>query len=448
MGGRTSSLLDVRFTRTLAALCALCMITSAGAVPGDLDTAFYPGTQFDGRIYMIKLLPDGKILVGGDFTGPSVPFPGFLELLPAGGVDNFWPSFQRREPVYAVVVQTNGMIIAARGYSPGIARLASNGSFDTAFTPGTGPNDSIHSMALQPDGKILIGGMFTNYNGSVAHHLARLNGDGTLDNSFKVEPGANDHVMSIALQPDGRIVMGGNLSSFDGAACNLVARANSDGSFDTNFVAPFFNSYVTAIALQPDGKILVAGYFNVINGLPHPSIARLNADGSLDPDFKPGSGPISNYVQSIALQPDGKILIGGIFNSVDGQPREQFARLNADGSVDLSFIPKGIIDSAGVLIRAIAVQSDGKALIGGSLGVARVLLEDSPSLEAPTLLSNGSVRLTGTAATNAHLQVQASTNFLNWQVLGRLTNYTGKFSFTDATSSQLPNRYYRVLWMP
>src|SRR4051812_39268018 len=136
MGGRTSSLLDVRFTRTLAALCALCMITSAGAAPGDLDTAFYPGTQFDGRIYMIKLLPDGKVLVGGDFTGPSVPFPGFLELLPAGGVDNFWPSFQRREPVYAVVVQTNGMIIAARGYSPGIARLASNGSFDTAFTPG------------------------------------------------------------------------------------------------------------------------------------------------------------------------------------------------------------------------------------------------------------------------------------------------------------------------
>src|SRR5262249_40113691 len=89
------------------------------------------------------------------------------------------------------------------------------------------------------------------------------------------------------------------------------------------------DSTVYALAVQPDGKLLLGGFFTQVNGTPRARIARLNADGSLDTSFDPGSGA-NNFVQALAVQPDGKVLLGGGFSQVNGTPRNTIARLNGD----------------------------------------------------------------------------------------------------------------------
>ncbi len=112
---------------------------------------------------------------------------------------------------------------------------------------------------------------------------------------------------------------------------------------------------VSKILLQPDGKVLVAGVF------PR-KLLRLNADGSLDASFDAGTGPNNNGVSSMAVQPDGKIIVGGFFTTFDGVARDSIARLNADGSVDTAFDPSGGPDA---IVRTLALQPDGRTLLGG-----------------------------------------------------------------------------------
>ncbi|MEM6321521.1 MAG: delta-60 repeat domain-containing protein, partial [Bacteroidota bacterium] len=164
--------------------------------------------------------------------------------------------------------------------------LSQDGSLDTSFDPGSGTNATVQSVAVQSDGKVLIGGDFTTVNGTSRARIARLNADGSLDTSFDPGSGTNGDVQSVAV--------------------------------------------------QSDGKVLIGGFFTTVDGTGRRRIARLNADGSLDTSFDPGSGTNAT-VQSVAVQSDGKVLIGGDFTSVDGTSRNSIARLNADGSLDTSF---------------------------------------------------------------------------------------------------------------
>jgi uncharacterized delta-60 repeat protein len=247
--------------------------------------------------------------------------------------------------------------------------LAQTGSIDHSFNPtdigfgnGDGANNWVRSTVLQPDGKILIGGSFTAYNGTTRNSIARLNADGSLDASFNPGTGANDWVHSIALQPDGKILIGGKFTAYNGTTRNRIARLNTDGSLDASFnPGTGADHWVNSIALQPDGKILIGGEFTAYNGTTSNYIARLNTDGSLDASFNPRTGA-DHWVNSIALQPDGKILIGGYFDTYNGTTRNRIARLNTDGSLDASFNPgTGANDG----VRSIALQPDGKILIGG-----------------------------------------------------------------------------------
>ena len=226
---------------------------------------------------------------------------------------------------------------------------------------------TVYDLALQPDGKIVIGGDFNNVGGQPHSKVARLNADGTLDASFKnpniTGESTNDDVYTLALQPDGKVIIGGQFNTVSGQIRNRLARLNSDGSLDAAFM-PDVNSVVTAIVVQPDGKILIGGYFTLVGGQTRSRVARLNPDGTLDTSFKDSNikltnGPVS-YPIGIALQPDGKILIGGLFDSVDGQPRSGAVRLNSDGSLDTSFN----LSVDGIVSRFV-FQSDGKILIDG-----------------------------------------------------------------------------------
>lgn len=299
--------------------------------------------------------------------------PAALTVLPAPAAPSIDPSFALavgfNNWVNVLTVQRDGRLIAGglfttynnllRRY---VARLNVNGSLDATFNPGQGPNAALVGLALQPDGKLLIGGFFTSVDGIPRSHIARLNSTGSLDTTFDPGIGTSNNVAPIAVQADGRIVIGGDFTNFSGVVSGGIARLNSDGSPDTSFhPGAGADSQVKALLLQPDGKILVGGAFGKFDGVSRVSIARLNDAGTLDRTFDPGTGALF-WVNTIALQPDAKILIGGPFTSYNGVARKGIARLLPNGSLDNTFNPG---TGANNRVNSIAVQTDGKIVMGG-----------------------------------------------------------------------------------
>ncbi|MBA2734415.1 MAG: delta-60 repeat domain-containing protein [Acidobacteria bacterium] len=236
---------------------------------------------------------------------------------------------------------------------------------------------AVHTMAVQADGKIIVGGAFDHFNDRGSRNIARLNRDGTLDPSFAPPPGLSpEYVQTIAIQPDGRIILGGifRTSQSRCGELHLLVRLNRDGTLDPSLCVTTTSphSIVVAIALQPDGKILIGGYLYIVNGQTRGGVTRLNSDGTLDPSFQGSVGPSvegtlqqpdGKFVGAITLQPDGKILIGGTFQKVNEFSRNGIARLNRDGTVDVSFLSRG--SGVSSWVNAISVQRDGKIVIGG-----------------------------------------------------------------------------------
>jgi uncharacterized delta-60 repeat protein len=241
-------------------------------------------------------------------------------------------------------------------------------SLDVYFYPGSGADGTVQCFAPQSDGKIVIGGLFRHVDGVPLNGVARLNADGTVDSSFNPGSGADGAVQAIAIQDDGRVLVGGSFQHLNGQLNNCLVRLLSDGSSDSSFTpANGANAAVTSIALQPDASIIVAGAFTSIAGTLQNRVGRLFSDGSLDLSFDPGTGP-DNAVQCMALQADGKILLGGLFLSVNGYPQNHLCRLNADGSLDLTFGSGTTSPGTDGTVRAIVIQTNGFIVIGGDFG--------------------------------------------------------------------------------
>lgn len=243
-----------------------------------------------------------------------------------------------------------------------VSAKAQPGALDLSFDPGTGADSTILYTAVQPDGKILIGGGFSTFNGQARPFLARLNDDGSLDNTFNIGTGPNLKIFSITIQPDSKILVGGSISSFNGdSVCKLV-RLMPDGSTDSTFRADTIFSLMKEIIVQPDGKILIGGSFISVNGKPYINLARLHSNGKLDTTFNTQNA-LNGTVETMALQPDGKLLIGGSFTQYAGVQGYRIARVNTNGSVDSTFNPG--IGGAGSNVEAISLLPNGKILLGG-----------------------------------------------------------------------------------
>ena len=128
------------------------------------------------------------------------------------------------------------LVAAAVLFCPLAARAQGPGSVDTSFDPGSGANDIVRSVATQPDGKVLIGGYFTAVNGVTCNRTARLNANGSLDTGFNSGSGANNIVLSVVVQPDGKILIGGGFTQVNGVTRSRIARLYADGSLDPSFV--------------------------------------------------------------------------------------------------------------------------------------------------------------------------------------------------------------------
>jgi uncharacterized delta-60 repeat protein len=354
---------------------------------GTLDNGFQHGLSgANGLIVSITEQSDGKLLIGGGFTTVNgVPAAYFARLNGDGSLDS---GFQyglsgADNPVLAVALRSDGKMLiggyfsrfngVARNF---IARLYADGALDSGFENGvSGADYTVYSLALQNDDKVLVGGYFDTVNGVGRNGTARLNADGTLDRGFQNGlPGTGgqfrNFVDAVAEQSDGKLLVGGDFTKLNGVGRNRIARLNADGTLDSGFQSGLSgpDGDVNSVALQSDGKVLIGGYFTMVNGVARGRIARLNADGTVDNGFQNGLPGADYSVNSVALQSDGKVLIGGYFTMVNGVVRGRIARLNANGTVDNGFqngLP-GVgppFDRSSV--DSIAVQSDGKVLIGG-----------------------------------------------------------------------------------
>jgi uncharacterized delta-60 repeat protein len=335
---------------------------------------------FNTGIQQIALQSDGKILCVGAFTTyKGVSANGIIRLNTDGTKDlTFDNSIGFDVGVLTIALQSDGKILCGgffttyKGVSAnGIIRLNSDGSKDLTFDNSIGFafNIQVNTIAIQSDGKILVGGDFTVYKGVFANRIIRLNSDGTKDLTFDNSIGFNGSVGTIVIQSDGKILVGGGFTTYKGVTNNYIIRLNSDGTKDLTFDNSIgFDGGVNEIAIQSDGKILVGGSFTTYKGVSANNIIRLNLDGTKDLTFDNSIGFDSSVV-TIALQSDGKILVGGFFTTYKGVSANRIIRLNSDGTKDLTFD-----NSIGFnnVVLTIALQSDGKILCGGQFTTYRL----------------------------------------------------------------------------
>jgi uncharacterized delta-60 repeat protein len=335
--------------------------------------------------------PDGKLLTTGDFdlvdgvrTGP------LIRLDNNGNLDaSFHPPVIDDNPRgIDLNLERNDSILfsVTTGYQFPQMRLLPDGSIDPAF-----PRQNLgHHFKVRSDDKIVT-----------ADHsrvVQRLLSDGNVDSTFSATqvtfggPYANSMV-DLGIQPDGKVVVAGNgafyanIHSFPYKAG--VFRLNSYGGIDTSFNPPAFSgdSRVNCVAVQVDGKILLGGRFDVFPPT-LPNIIRLNSDGSIDNTFT----AMPDYtVSKILVEDGGTILIGGGFTKVNGQPAAGVARLQSNGQLDPSFT----LDTGGSAVYALTLLADGRVVAGGEFGLVA-----SPAL-IPARLRNISSRMFVDSGDNA-----------------------------------------------
>lgn len=394
---------------------------------GNIDTAFNPVTGLLGPVNVIVQQPDGKILVGGNFAiYNNEARRNIMRLNEDGSLDasSVGTLPGATSIVTAIALQSDGKIIIGGNFGTyqgasrnRIARLNTNGTNDATFTPGTGANNNITALAIQSDGKIIISGAFTSYNGTTINRIARLNSDGTLDATFNPGAGPSAGAKAIAIQSDGKIIIGGTFTSYDGVTKNGIARLNTNGSLDATFAGTGATT-INAIKIQPDNQILIAGSFSSYNGTAANGIVRLNTDGTLDPSFNSGAGVGAGEILSLSLQTSGKIVIGGTFTTYNGTTRNKIAMLSTSGSLDTSFDPGTGAGTGNV--NAVAVQSDGNIMLGGTFTtyngatrsrIARATVLSCSTPPAPGTISGTATICPGTSNTYSIAAVGGATSY-------------------------------------
>jgi len=363
----------------------------------DAYPSFNPIPGANASVYGVAVQGDDKVVIVGDFSAfDTVPWNRIARMDINGLPDfTFDPGDGANDFITSTAIDGTGRIVIGGGFTSfngttrfHVARLGQTGSLDTSFKPGFGANGTVWATVLQSDGKILIGGEFTAYDATNRNAIARLNTDGSLDATFNPSSGANDTVFAAATQTDGKIVIGGQFTMVNGVPRSHIARLNADGSLDASFnpgVGTSDNVY--AIAVQSDGKIILGGAFNTYNLTDQNGITRVNSDGSIDSSFDIGTGADST-VYALQLQPDGSILVGGRFKYFNETRRVGVARLLPSGWVDTGFMDTAYNQFAGLanhyynefvyntndlwspnnarnFVFGIGLQSSGGVMIGG-----------------------------------------------------------------------------------
>jgi len=331
--------------RRAAALIAgaVGLAASTGALlaasAGTRDAAFSPtGAGLNGAVTALALQPDGRIVVGGAFTAyDGTPRARIARLMPTGALDaSFDPGSGLDGPVEAVALRAGGDILAAGAFSKadgqnrgGLAEFGAGGALDSGFDSGAGTNGAAaRAVVSLPSGGAMLGGAFTSYGGISQTGIAEIRADGTLETGwFGYVGGPVPEVNTVVRRSDGAVIAGGAFTLAQTTARGRIALFDAAGTVDPSYASGAgFDGSVEALALQPDGKVLVGGQFTSYDGTSRPRIARLNADGSLDTAFASGTG-FDGTVEALAVQGDGGVLAGGAFSTFAGSAAPFVARL-------------------------------------------------------------------------------------------------------------------------
>ncbi|MCB0767494.1 MAG: delta-60 repeat domain-containing protein [Flavobacteriales bacterium] len=383
---------------------------------GSADEDFNPTVSANSSVASVLLTSGGKVLIAGGFTAyGGVARTRIARLMPNGELDRtFDPGSGPDHGVWKAAMQVDGRVLIAGeftnyGGTPcnGLARILETGSIDTTYRIGTGAAGQVVCVAVGPDDKALVGGLFQSFNGLVRKRLVRLGSDGSVDVTFDPGSGPNSTPWDFAWQQDGRIIMVGGFTSYDGTPCGRIVRLFPDGRLDRSFSTGLgADDRIMSVAVRHDGTIFIGGYFRNFNGVPYCGIMRLHPNGEPDLSFDVGSGvggnvPGSARVYSIIPQPWDNVIIAGEFTTFDGFQANRIARLRNDGSLDDSFRSAA---GANGMISSVALQADGRILLGGSFTsydgaprsyVARANGDRVPGIHSPLLLYPNPISASG-----------------------------------------------------
>lgn len=314
---------------------------------GEVDPSFSPSITVGTEAHKVIGLPDGKVLVAGRFTRiNSTPTGSVVRLNNDGSLDTSFTTHSTGV-AYDLALQEDGKIIVAGdfpvvpGFTPGptrLYRLNADGTLDTSFKQSQGGNGNgvIKKVIVLKSKKILIAGQFTEISTTPRSHIALLNEDGSLNTGSFANIQVNNNIEALAVQKDGKVVIGGAFTDINGVNRSRVARLNADGSLDTSFVpSANIDSYVVSLSIARDGKILMGGNFNTLGGsFNNTRIGRLNTDGTTDSTF---TARANGIVWDTYPSSDGSIFVGGRFSSISALASQGISRLSELGKVDNNF---------------------------------------------------------------------------------------------------------------
>lgn len=295
----------------------------------------------------LDFVNNGKILYSGSFTdyGGWI-INGLARLNSDKSIDKtFQANFNSGCWLRQTEVLSNQKIIVAGNFSSvggqlinGITRLNEDGTVDNSFLIGSGINSGgiVYSFLIDANNKIVLAGNFTSINGVSCHNIARLNSDGTVDLTFNTTLGTDGTINSIREFNNGNYAIGGLFTTYQGLSRNKIAIVLPDGTADLSFdIQAGFNGVITCIDIQMDQKILVVGsIYSYNNSITLNDIARVNIDGSLDLTFSNNNlnGTYPNWIEE---RTDGTILVAGqsTYYDANGSIAKGLMVTNSDGSV-------------------------------------------------------------------------------------------------------------------
>jgi len=423
--------------------------------PGSLDRSFDPGGGANGLVRSLALQSDGKVIAGGAFTMFDGTNRNFITRLNADGSHDlsFDPGTGANAFVSAVGAAPSGKVLLGGAFSTvgglpfnRLAQLNTNGTPDASYNPASGLNAAVYTMTVQSNGRVLLGGAFS----LPTRGITRVRPNGSVDATFSPGSGADGPVHCILVQPDGLVLLGGGFTSLSGDPHSRIARLASDGQLDIAFLTgAITNGTVFCVALQSDGKVIVGGDFNTPATTNRVRVARLNADGTLDNSFNPGLGP-NDTVYAVGVDSSGKVIVAGDFTSINRINRNRYARLNTDGSLDFSFDPGLGADNT---VFALIVLPDDNFIIGGDFtvvtgvsrrGVARIRGgAPLPAIVGPSV-SGGVAKFSLVSKPGASCILEASQDLITWIPISTNVALTGTCELSDTNANRYNARFFRV----
>lgn len=375
---------------------------------GSVIDWFHECSGFDGEIKDISFDPNDQLNIGGQFTTEGLSETTNVAKLDGNG--NPVPSFNQVQgingTVNCVVGLADGSVIIGGSFSTvqgigrkGLARIAPNGTLDQSFTANIGDNEQVTAMTIQADGELIVVGSFDSINNVPADRFARIQQDGSFGSPFSAYTDPLFLPLSIAIQPDGKPIVGGRINSLDyllpvpNSPPNLI-RFNQDGSTDFTFDCGYGATHIDpdddgdhpeilnrsvqvpppppppipeirSIRIQEDGMILIGGLFAKYDSVPSASVARIFPDGSVDLSFAAQVFPqcVQNITNDLVLQPDGKVVICGQYRHQSCAGKWQVIRLETNGALDPSFY---VAQGATGYLNTLALDSENRILAGGA----------------------------------------------------------------------------------